>query len=98
MHSTHQVTAKSLNELKNAIESLTPQQQVEILRILNDRTVKITSSKAGICFNLTHLSDEILEELSGKVAFIQDREKTLTEFEKKTEECYKSISTGAVDA
>jgi hypothetical protein len=87
-----QITLKNLEHLKTAIESLQPNHQVEILRILHKHGVKINSSKSGICVNLTPLSSEILEELQLKVDFIRVREQTLDDFEKKTEE-YKTMTT-----
>jgi hypothetical protein len=87
-----QITLKNLEQLKTAIESLQPNHQVEILRILHKHGVKINSSKSGICVNLTPLSSDILEELQLKVDFIRVREQTLDDFEKKTEE-YKTMST-----
>ena len=90
-----QITLKNLEQLKTAIESLQPNHQVEILRILHKHGVKINSSKSGICVNLTPLSSEILEELQLKVDFIRVREQTLDDFEKKTEE-YKTMSTSYI--
>jgi hypothetical protein len=87
-----QITLKNLEQLKTAIESLQPNHQVEILRILHKHGVKINSSKSGICVNLTPLSSDILEELKVKVDFIRVREQTLDDFEKKTEE-YKTMTT-----
>lgn len=86
-----QITLKNLEQLKTAIESLQPNHQVEILRILHNHGVKINSSKSGICVNLTPLSPEILDELKMKVDFIMVREQTLNDFEKKTEE-YKTMT------
>jgi hypothetical protein len=90
-----QITLKNLEQLKTDIESLQPNHQVEILRILHKHGVKINSSKSGICVNLTPLSSEILEELKVKVDFIRVREQTLDDFEKKTEE-YKTMSTSYI--
>ena len=87
-----QITIKNLEQLKTSIESLQPNHQVEILRILHNHGVKINSSKSGICVNLTPLSPEILEELKTKVDFIMVREQTLNDFENKTNE-YKTMTT-----
>jgi galactitol-specific phosphotransferase system IIB component len=87
-----QMTLKNLEHLKSMIETLHPNHQVEILRILHKHGVKLNSSKSGICVNLTPLSTEILEELKQKVDFILVREQTLNEFEKQTEK-YKTMTT-----
>ena len=86
------MTLKNLEHLKSMIETLHPNHQVEILRILHKHGVKLNSSKSGICVNLTPLSTEILEELKQKVDFILVREQTLNEFEKQTEK-YKTMTT-----
>lgn len=87
-----QLTLKNLENLKSSIETLHPNHQIEILRILHNHGVKLNSSKSGICVNLTPLSPEILQELQNKVNFILVREQTLNDFEKKTEE-YKTMTT-----
>jgi hypothetical protein len=87
-----QMTLKNLELLKSTIESLHPNHQVEILRILHNHGVKLNSSKSGICVNLTPLSPEILDELRLKVDFILVREQTLNDFEKQTEK-YKTMTT-----
>jgi hypothetical protein len=87
------VTLKYLEQLKTTIETLQPNHQVEILRILHNHGVKLNASKSGICVNLTPLTTEILDELKAKVDFILIREQTLNDFEKKTEE-YKTMTTG----
>ena len=88
-----QVTLKNLEHLKSTIESLHPNHQVEILRILHNHGVKLNSSKSGICVNLTPLASEILDELKLKVDFILVREQTLNDFERKTAK-YKTMTTG----
>ena len=84
-------TLEELENLKTAIEKLTPTNQVEILRIFNDAGVKLNPSKFGIYVNLTPLSPELLEKVSKKVDFIMDRERTLNDFEKQTAEYKSSI-------
>jgi len=79
-------TLEYLENLKIAIENLTPGNQVEILRIFNDAGVKLNPSKFGIYVNLTPLNSDLLETIHKKVDFIMDRERTLNDFEKKTAE------------
>lgn len=84
-------TLEELEYLKSAIENLKPIHQVEILRIFHNAGVKLNPSKFGIYVNLTPLSSELLDAIHKKVDFITDRERTLYDFEKKTEEYKSSI-------
>ena len=79
-------SAKSskLSLLKNIIEKMNKQNQIEILRILHENEVTLNENKNGIYVNLTELSDEIMDKITQYVEYINSQETKLN-----TDETYK---------
>jgi len=61
--------------------------QVEILRILNKhKEVTLNENKYGIHVNLSELSDEIVEELTTYINYVNTQELALKQDEKQKED------------
>jgi hypothetical protein len=67
-----------LNSLKERIENMDKNHQVEILRILNKfNNFKTNENKNGTFINLTELSDDIISELQKYVNYVEEQQKQL---------------------
>lgn len=77
--------------IRDYIEKMSKFHQVEVLRILNKhKEVILNENKYGIHINLTELNDDIIEELSTYVNYVNTQELTLKQDEKQKEE-FKNI-------
>ena len=73
--------------IRDYIEKMSKFHQVEVLRILNKhKEVILNENKYGIHINLTELNDDIIEELSTYVNYVNTQELTLKQDEKQKEE------------
>jgi hypothetical protein len=71
-----------LNAIKDKIERLGKNHQLEILSILkNTAGVKLNENKNGVFVNMSFLSRETLVELEKYVKYVCDQEKTLNDLE-----------------
>lgn len=71
-----------LTSIKDKIEKLNKNNQLEILSILkNTNGVKLNENKNGVFVNMSFLSRETLVELDKYVKYVHDQEKTLNEIE-----------------
>ena len=71
-----------LNVIKDKIERLGKNHQLEILSILkNTAGVKLNENKNGVFVNMSFLSRETLIKLEKYVKYICDQEKTLNDLE-----------------
>ena len=71
-----------LNVIKDKIERLGKNHQLEILSILkNTAGVKLNDNKNGVFVNMSFLSRETLIKLEKYVKYICDQEKTLNDLE-----------------
>ena len=71
-----------LNVIKDKIERLGKNHQLEILSILKKTAgVKLNENKNGVFVNMSFLSRETLIELDKYVKYVCDQEKTLNDLE-----------------
>ena len=71
-----------LTAIKDKIEKLNKNNQLEILSILkNTNGVKLNENKNGVFVNMSFLSRETLVEVDKYVKYVYDQEKTLNEIE-----------------
>lgn len=76
-----------LQYICNNIENMSKFNQVEILRILNKhKEVTLNENKYGIHVNLSELSDEIVEELTTYINYVNTQELALKQDEKQKED------------
>jgi hypothetical protein len=71
-----------LEHMKNKIENMTKNHQIEILKILKqNHSVKINENKSGVFVNLTFLPEKTLLEIRDYLNYVHDQEKSLSELE-----------------
>ena len=66
-----------LTKLKNSIEMMDKNNQIEVLRLLRNNDVFLNENKNGIYVNITELDDNILEDIYKFVEYIDKQEDKL---------------------
>ena len=75
-----------LEQLKTRVEKLEKDQQIEILRILNeDQKVKLNENKSGVYVNLSFLPEDTMVKIKNYLNYISEQEKILLMTENKKE-------------
>lgn len=78
---------QNLENIKNKIESMSKNHQIEILKILKRiPTVKINENKSGVFVNLTFLPEDVLIEIKDYLNYVYDQEFSLSELETQKKE------------
>jgi hypothetical protein len=76
-----------LVNMKNNIERMTKNHQVEVLRILKSyKSAKLNENKSGVLVNISFLSKEILTELNNYVKYVHDQENVINNIETQKQE------------
>jgi hypothetical protein len=71
-----------LTNMKNSIERMTKNNQIEVLRILKShKSAKLNENKSGVLVNISFLSKEILTELNNYVKYVNDQESVINKIE-----------------
>ena len=84
---TFQVTNDSLTSMKDKIERMSKNNQIEILKILKKyQGIKLNENKSGVFVNLSFLSKEILEEIYMYVNYVNDQETVINTIETQKQE------------
>lgn len=86
-----EITQKTLEELKNKLESLDHRRHVEILHILHKNNVTYTENNNGIFVNLNSIDKEIISKLCRYVKYLEKQEKIIDCFEKEKKEYLKLL-------
>ena len=82
-----QITNESLSALKDKIERMPKNNQIEVIKILKkSQTIKLNENKSGIFVNLSFLSNEILEEIDKYVNYVSDQETVINIIESQKQE------------
>ena len=68
-------------EIKNFIEKLNKQRQIEVLKIFNDNNIDISENKNGSFVNLTLINKEVIDKLKIYIQYIKDQDISLEEME-----------------
>lgn len=76
--------------MKEQIESLNKQRQVEILKILIDNSVPVSENKNGVFVNLSSLENIVLKKISVYLEYVSHQDKTLKEMEDVKKEFHES--------
>lgn len=85
-----------LSTLKDKIERLSKNNQMEVLSILkNTNGVKLNENKNGVFVNMSFLSKETLSELEKYTKYVCDQEKTLNEMELQKQDFKNAFFTGS---
>lgn len=84
------MTDINLTYVRDIIESMNPQNHVDVLKILvKYDDVCINTNKSGIRVNLTELKPEVINELIEYIKYIQTQENVL-KIDEKQKETYKN--------
>jgi hypothetical protein len=82
-----QLTNETLSEIKDKIEKMPKNNQIEVLKILKKyQNIKLNENKSGIFVNLSFLSREILEEIDKYVNYVNDQEDVINTIETQKQE------------
>lgn len=79
-----------LVEIKNIIEDMNKEKQVEVLRLLKSNKVNISENKNGSFINLTAVDETIIDKLLKYIKYSSKQEEHLNELEQQKED-YKNI-------
>jgi len=92
--STNNINTFSVSELdyvRETIENMNKFNQIEVLRIMNKHSeVTLNENKYGVHINLSELQNEIIEELTTYIKYVNTQEVTLLQSEKQ-KESFKNI-------
>ena len=82
-----QVTNETLSLMKDKIERMPKNNQIEVLKILKKhQNIKLNENKSGVFVNLSFLSKEILEEIEKYVNYVNDQEMVINTIETQKQE------------
>jgi hypothetical protein len=83
-------TVSELDYIRESIEGMNKFNQIEALRLLSKyNDVTLNENKYGVHINLSELSNQVLDELSNFIKYVNTQENCLLELEKQ-KEAYKS--------
>ncbi len=84
-------SVSELNYIRETIENMNKFNQVEVLRILSKHNeITLNENKYGVHINLSELKNEMIEELSDYINYVNTQESTLHQAEKQ-KESFKNI-------
>lgn len=74
-----------LTNIRDTIENMSPDKQLQILRILMDHNISMTENKNGTFINISLLSKEIIDEIQTFVSYVNTQEESLNTVEDEKE-------------
>jgi hypothetical protein len=85
------ITNETLSDLKDKIEKMPKNNQIEVLGILKkfqntNPNIKLNENKSGVFVNLSFLSKDILDEINKYVSYVNDQENIINTVELKKQE------------
>ena len=84
---TFQISNDSLTSMKDKIERMPKNNQIEVLKILKKyQGIKLNENKSGVFVNLSFLSKEILDEIDKYVCYVNDQEFVINTIETQKQE------------
>jgi hypothetical protein len=84
---TFQLTNETLSLMKDKIEKMPKNNQIEILKILKKyQNTKLNENKSGIFVNLSFLSKDTLDEIDKYVNYVNDQETVINTIETQKQE------------
>lgn len=75
-----------LEFIKNKIEALPVNHQMEILKILSKNLCKLNENKNGVFVNMSFLPDNIIGDIKGYIEFVKEQETSFDTIEYQKEE------------
>ena len=90
-----QITSESLTLIKDRIEKMPKNNQIEILKILKqNQAIKLNENKSGVFINISFLPKETIEELTKYVKYVGDQESVINEIESQKQEFKNTFFVG----
>ena len=87
MTEAFKITTESLTDIKDKIEKMPKNNQIEILRILKQNpTTKLNENKSGIFVNISFLPKETIDEIVKYVKYYGDQELAINQIEQQKQE------------
>lgn len=77
---------EDIKNLKDTIESMTVQQQIQVGKLLSENKVIMIENKNGVFVNLTDVSEDIIEKINSFINHISKQEDTIKELEIKKQQ------------
>jgi hypothetical protein len=85
-----------LEKLKDNIEMMDKQHQIEILRILkNDKLVSLNENVNGVFINLTDVSDRTINFIKKYIVYVDKQNNNIIQIENKKDEIEKTYFTSS---
>jgi len=91
MSSENTYSCDELEKIKQSIEIMNKQDQIEILKVLSKHLCKLNENKSGVFVNMSYLSNEVLEEMKKYIEYTQEKATNLATMEYQKEEFKKSL-------
>lgn len=73
----------NLLHLRNSIETLSKESQLEIFKILKDNNVDFSENKNGVFFNLSLINKNVIDKVQTHLRYIIKQEKIINDMEHK---------------
>ena len=87
MTDSFKITTESLTDIKDKIEKMPKNNQIEILRILKQNpATKLNENKSGIFVNISFLSKDTIDEIVKYVKYYGDQELAINQIEQQKQE------------
>jgi hypothetical protein len=88
-------TNEYLVTLKDKIEKMTKNQQLDVLRILKkNQTIKLNENKSGIFVNISFLPQDMISDLDKYVKYVYDQENEFNVLENQKQEFKNTFFSG----
>ena len=91
------IDVNKLEALKTKIETLNKFHQVEILKILSKNLCKLNENKSGIFINMSFLEEDVVEELTKYVDYIDDQNETFQTIEYQKDEFKNTLTVETIE-
>ncbi len=81
-----EITNEFLTDMKDSIEKMSKNHQLEVFKILKKSSIKLNENKSGTFVNLSYLPLPIIEEIYAYVSYAKHQEDTIQimEYEKES--------------
>jgi hypothetical protein len=91
------IDVNKLEALKTKIETLNKFHQAEILKILSKNLCKLNENKSGIFINMSFLEEDVVEELTKYVDYIDDQNETFQTIEYQKDEFKNTLTVESIE-
>ena len=91
------IDVNKLEALKTKLETLNKFHQVEILKILSKNLCKLNENKSGIFINMSFLEEDVVEELTKYVDYIDDQNETFQTIEYQKDEFKNTLTVESIE-